>query len=61
MPKNRQVLLDNRPQGEASASNFRLVTTDTPPLQDKQVLSAPEAFLGLLKGRHFGKRLVKLA
>jgi len=38
MPKNRQVLLDNRPQGEASASNFKLVTTDTPALQDKQVL-----------------------
>jgi NADPH-dependent curcumin reductase CurA len=38
MPKNRQVLLDNRPKGEASVSNFKLVTTDTPPLQDGQVL-----------------------
>ena len=38
MPSNQQILLDNRPQGEASASNFRLVTTDTPPLQDGQVL-----------------------
>ncbi len=38
MPANRQVLLDNRPKGEASASNFKLVTTDTPPLQDGQVL-----------------------
>lgn len=38
MPKNRQFLLDNRPQGQASASNFRLVTSDTPPLQDGQVL-----------------------
>jgi NADPH-dependent curcumin reductase len=38
MPKNRQFLLDNRPQGQASASNFKLVSTDTPPLQDGQVL-----------------------
>src|SRR3954470_11806432 len=38
MPKNRQVLLDNRPQGEAMASNFKLVTSETPPLQDGQVL-----------------------
>ena len=38
MPQNRQVHLDNRPQGEATASNFKLVTTETPPLQDGQVL-----------------------
>src|SRR3954469_10868052 len=38
MPANRQVVLDNRPQGEATASNFKLVSTDTPPLQDGQVL-----------------------
>ncbi|WP_427912168.1 NADP-dependent oxidoreductase [Ramlibacter sp. MMS24-I3-19] len=38
MPKNRQILLDNRPEGEASASNFKLVTTETPPLRDGQVL-----------------------
>ena len=38
MPSNQQILLDNRPQGEASASNFRLVASDTPPLQDGQVL-----------------------
>ena len=38
MPSNRQIVLDNRPQGEASTSNFKLVTTDTPPLQDGQVL-----------------------
>jgi len=38
MPTNRQILLDNRPQGEASASNFKLVTAQTPPLQDGQVL-----------------------
>ncbi|HEY1227511.1 MAG TPA: NADP-dependent oxidoreductase, partial [Ramlibacter sp.] len=38
MPKNRQILLDNRPEGEASASNFKLVTTDTPPLREGQVL-----------------------
>lgn len=38
MPQNRQFLLDNRPQGEASVANFRLVTTETPALQDGEVL-----------------------
>jgi NADPH-dependent curcumin reductase CurA len=38
MPQNKQILLDNRPEGEATAANFRLATTDTPPLQDGQVL-----------------------
>ncbi|MBE7368252.1 NADP-dependent oxidoreductase [Ramlibacter pallidus] len=38
MPQNKQILLDNRPQAEASASNFKLVTTETPPLHDGQVL-----------------------
>ncbi|MES2783950.1 MAG: NADP-dependent oxidoreductase [Pseudomonadota bacterium] len=38
MPQNRQIHLDNRPEGEASVSNFKLVTADTPALQDGQVL-----------------------
>jgi hypothetical protein len=38
MPANRQWLLDNRPQGEAATSNFKLVTTQTPDLADGQVL-----------------------
>jgi len=38
MPINQQILLDNRPTGEASTSNFMLVSSDTPPLQDGQVL-----------------------
>ncbi len=38
MPTNRQILLDNRPAGEAVAGNFKLVTTDTPALADGQVL-----------------------
>ena len=38
MPANRQIFLDNRPQGEASAGNFRLVAGDTPPLAEGQVL-----------------------
>ena len=38
MPTNRQILLDNRPQGEATLANFKLVTTETPALQDGQVL-----------------------
>lgn len=38
MPQNKQIHLDNRPQGEATASNFKLVLGETPPLQDGQVL-----------------------
>jgi NADPH-dependent curcumin reductase CurA len=38
MPTNSQQLLDNRPEGEAVASNFKLVTAQTPPLKDNQVL-----------------------
>ncbi|HQD15721.1 MAG TPA: NADP-dependent oxidoreductase [Ottowia sp.] len=38
MPVNRQILLDNRPQGEATTSNFRLVSVQTPELGEGQVL-----------------------
>ncbi|MCT8173366.1 NADP-dependent oxidoreductase [Variovorax sp. Varisp41] len=38
MPTNKQQILDNRPEGEAVASNFKLVTAQTPALQDNQVL-----------------------
>jgi NADPH-dependent curcumin reductase CurA len=38
MPTNRQQLLDNRPEGEAVASNFKLVSAETPPLKENQVL-----------------------
>ncbi len=38
MPANRQILLDNRPEGEATTGNFKLVTVQTPALQDGQVL-----------------------
>src|SRR5450756_2015066 len=38
MPLNQQILLDNRPTGEAVASNFKLVTSETPALQDGEVL-----------------------
>ncbi len=38
MPTNRQILLDNRPQGEATEGNFRLVSSETPPLAEGQVL-----------------------
>lgn len=38
MPRNQQILLDNRPQGEATASNFKLVVSDTPALKDGEVL-----------------------
>lgn len=38
MPRNQQIHLDNRPAGEAVVSNFKLVASETPPLQDGQVL-----------------------
>ncbi|WP_418128290.1 NADP-dependent oxidoreductase [Variovorax sp. 375MFSha3.1] len=38
MPTNKQIHLDNRPEGEAIASNFKLVTAQTPELKDNQVL-----------------------
>ena len=38
MPRNQQIHLVSRPQGEALASNFALVESETPPLQEGQVL-----------------------
>jgi NADPH-dependent curcumin reductase len=38
MPQNKQLLLDNRPLGEATASNFKLITTETPSLGEGKVL-----------------------
>ena len=38
MPNNQQILLDNRPTGEAAASNFKLTATATPDLKDGEVL-----------------------
>jgi len=38
MPTNKQQLLDNRPDGEGVASNFKLASTETPPLKDNEVL-----------------------
>ncbi len=38
MPRNTQILLDNRPRGQATVDNFRLVVGDTPALRDGQVL-----------------------
>ncbi|MCT9812692.1 NADP-dependent oxidoreductase [Acidovorax sp. Be4] len=38
MTQNQQILLDNRPLGEAVESNFKLVRTEVPALQDGQVL-----------------------
>ena len=38
MPSNQIIVLDNRPQGQASASNFKLISAETPALQDGQVL-----------------------
>lgn len=38
MPQNKQIHLDNRPTGEASLDNFRLVIAHTPTLAPGQVL-----------------------
>lgn len=38
MPQNRQIILHSRPEGRAGQDNFRLVRTQTPDLQDGQVL-----------------------
>lgn len=38
MPQNKQIHLDNRPDGEAVVSNFKLVVSATPTLRDGQVL-----------------------
>ena len=38
MTINQQILLDNRPQGEAVESNFKLVQSEVPALADGQVL-----------------------
>ena len=38
MTQNQQILLDNRPEGEAVESNFKLVRTEVPALRDGEVL-----------------------
>jgi NADPH-dependent curcumin reductase CurA len=38
MPTHHQILLDNRPTGEATVGNFKLVQAQTEPLQEGQVL-----------------------
>lgn len=38
MPQNKQIHLVSRPTGEVVTSNFQLVISDTPALQDGQVL-----------------------
>ena len=58
MPSNIQIQLGKRPVGEARLSDFKLVVSDTPPLQDGQVLDAalPLAAPALI----LASRLVKL-
>lgn len=47
MPQNQQILLDTRPEGEATASNFKQVASDTPALQDGEVPENREALEAL--------------
>jgi hypothetical protein len=38
MLANKYIVLDNRPSGEAVASNFKLLSAASPALSDDQVL-----------------------
>ncbi len=38
MPQNKQIHLDNRPVGEATGGNFKLVVSETPQLKNGEVL-----------------------
>ncbi|MEY4470456.1 MAG: putative NADP-dependent oxidoreductase YfmJ, partial [Pseudomonadota bacterium] len=38
MPINHRIVLDNRPQGEATAQNFKMVELPLPELKDGEVL-----------------------
>jgi hypothetical protein len=38
MPINHAIVLDNRPEAEVSTANFKMITAETPALQDGQVL-----------------------
>ena len=38
MPQNKQILLASRPTGEALVSNFKLISSETPALQEGHVL-----------------------
>ena len=38
MPTNHIIVLDNRPEAEPTPSNFKMVTAETPELQEGQVL-----------------------
>ncbi|MDI9333945.1 MAG: NADP-dependent oxidoreductase [Cytophagales bacterium] len=38
MPINQQIVLDNRPVGDAVASNFKLISSPAPQLKDGEVL-----------------------
>ena len=38
MPTNHAIVLDNRPEAEVSNSNFKMITAETPDLQEGQVL-----------------------
>ena len=38
MPTNHAIVLDNRPEAEVSTFNFKMITAETPDLQEGQVL-----------------------
>jgi hypothetical protein len=50
--ENLQVRLASRPDGRPSAGNFSFT---------REALPAPEAFIGMLEGRNFGKLLVRVS
>ncbi len=57
MPSNTRVILAKRPVGDSDAACFRVAQVDVPALGE----NAPALFRGRLKGRNFGKQLVKVA
>lgn len=38
MPTNHAIVLDNRPEAEVTPANFKMITSETPALQEGQVL-----------------------
>jgi NADPH-dependent curcumin reductase CurA len=58
---NRQILLRNRPKGEPKVADFELVEAPRPaPGEGIGLENAPQALIGLLRGRNFGNLLVRV-
>jgi NADPH-dependent curcumin reductase CurA len=60
---NRRIVLNSRPVGAPVADNFRLKEGRIKFREDivDGLENAPEAFIGLLEGRNFGKLVIRVA